>query len=64
VAHGGGDFTIQVVAGEIKCPELCKLADLCRDWASDVVVLQETATGKENKGSTPRQRGTLKAKNQ
>jgi len=52
VAHRSGDSTIQVVAREIKCLELCKLANLCRDWAGDVVVLQETATGKESKRST------------
>jgi len=46
VAHRGGDSTIQVVAREIKCLELCKLANLCGDWAGDVVVLHATATGK------------------
>lgn len=46
VAHRSWDSTIQVVAREIKCLELCKLANLCRDCAGDVVVLQETAIGK------------------
>jgi hypothetical protein len=46
VAYRSGDSTVQVVAGEIKCLELCKLANLCWDWAGDVVVLHETATGK------------------
>jgi hypothetical protein len=31
VAHRSGDCAIQVVAREIECPELCKLADLCWD---------------------------------
>jgi hypothetical protein len=46
VSHSAGDFTIQVVAGEIKCLELDKLAGLCWDWPGYVVILQEAATGK------------------
>lgn len=57
MAHRSGDSTIQVVAREIECLELCKLANLCWDWSGDVVVLQEAATGKESKGSTSSQKG-------
>jgi hypothetical protein len=46
-----------VVAREIKCLELRKLADLCWNWPSYVVVLQETATG-ENKEKPSGQKGT------
>lgn len=45
VGHGGGDFTIEVVAGDIEFLELGKLANLCWDWPSYVVVLQQAATG-------------------
>ena len=40
--HRGRDFTIQVVAGEIEFLEPPKLANLCRDCLSYVVVRQHT----------------------
>lgn len=45
LGHRGGDFTIEVVAGEIEFHELGKLANLCWDWPSYVVALQQTAKG-------------------
>jgi len=42
VEHSGRDFTMQVVAGEIEFLEPPKLANLCRDCPSYVVVRQHT----------------------
>lgn len=39
-AHGGGDFTGDLVAGEIKRLELCQPGNLSWDSPIDVVVLQ------------------------
>lgn len=49
VAHRAGDFTTELVAGEIKSLEVCQLANLCWDWPTYVVVLQETAPSKDQK---------------
>jgi hypothetical protein len=50
VVHSVGDFIIQVVSRETKHLELPKLADLCCDWSSYVVVLQGTTRwGKQRK---------------
>lgn len=49
VAHRAGDFTMELVAGEIKSLEVCQLANLCWDWPTYVVVLQETAPSKDQK---------------
>lgn len=43
MAHRAGDFTMELVAGEIKSLEVCQLANLCWDWPTYVVVLQENS---------------------
>ena len=43
MAHGWWDFTIEIVAREVKCLETCQVANLGWDWPGYDVVLQKTA---------------------